>query len=267
MKTANLSILIGIVGASSQLFLSTPSYAQSAAEQQICQKSGKYVAFAQTPLRGLNILPEASSRRNSENLEFSHEHIFVCHNGKITDDIGFGRTGRGPYLPADINKKKWKLVDSIRYDIETIHRILEPANMCLYDGEYNLTSNNCQHFAERVRNEYWKRIFVGTWEAQQLGNKYQMLVDWNSSKKQYEGILIIQGEGSKNVGFSIGELVWTAKLVGDSKMSEQQKWRRGRDGVSSGSEWRDGVIYLERSSVDKLVTTTGTFYRVRNSSR
>src|SRR5258708_9642941 len=49
----------------------------------------------------------------------------------------------------------------------------------------------------------------GRWEAQISGNHFQMVVNWNPSRRQYEGVLSAQGAGSQHAGFKVRELVWT----------------------------------------------------------
>lgn len=100
---------------------------------------------------------------------------------------------------------------------------------------------------------------VGTWEAQITDNQYQMQVTWNSAANRYEGILTKQGQASQYVGFSIGELVWTATVSYDSNnnvsIQASQKYRWGSNGVSSGFQWFNHIVNLNASTADILVTS------------
>jgi hypothetical protein len=94
-----------------------------------------------------------------------------------------------------------------------------------------------------------------------------MKVTFNSVANQYEGVLTKLGPTSKNVGFSVGELVWKATLStnykGETVLLEQQKFRFGSNGISTRYEWRQGIIDLANSNANKLVTSTGILYRVK----
>jgi hypothetical protein len=260
----------------------TVSYGQSAAEQRVCHQGGQYAVFAQHPLfqgawgrGGIDGNRPNSQAGDALNVELSHEHIFFCNNGRIVDNTGFGPTGRFSYSAQAIRTGQeanggrvdnFVPIDNRRYDSDTIKSVLAGATAILpdrcefrkpNDGIYGGVVNNCQGWTARVREEYWKHIFVGTWEAQISNNRYQMRVTWNSAANQYEGVLTSQGQGSQEVGFSIGELVWTATLAGDlSRMNEKQKWRYTRNGRPAGSEWRDGIVDLDGSTVDNLISST-----------
>jgi hypothetical protein len=95
-----------------------------------------------------------------------------------------------------------------------------------------------------------------------------MQVNWNSKLNRYEGILVKQGQLSQEIGFSIGELCWTATLVNEHRMDVHQKWRWGSNGVSTRVEWRSGVVDLDQSTVDAFtmsLTSTSEFSQVANS--
>ncbi|MCL1472046.1 hypothetical protein [Argonema antarcticum] len=231
--------------------------------------------------------------RDFTNTDLTHEHIFFCNNRMIVDNVGFGPGNRplveskGNVITVTLPGDRFSYsanairtgqegnggrvdnfvpIDNKRYDSDTIKSVLAGATAILpdrceirrsNDGIYGGVVNNCQGWTAKVREAYWKRIFVGTWEAQISNNRYQMRVTWNSAANRYEGVLTQQGQGSQEVGFSIGELGWTATLASDlSQMNEKQKWRWGSNGVSTRSEWRDGIVDLDRSTVDNLIGST-----------
>jgi len=105
-------------------------------------------------------------------------------------------------------------------------------------------------------------FLIGEWECLTPGNHYRMRVDWDSSNKQFRGYLSKQGQTSENVGFRLGELVWTAEPSGEHIFNERQELRRGANGIPSGYEWRNGNFDVERSSLDHLVSSQ-EFMRVR----
>lgn len=103
----------------------------------------------------------------------------------------------------------------------------------------------------------------GTWEAQIQNNAFLMLVHWNPTNNQYEGTLLKHGLGSAYVGFTLGELIWKAKLTGDpNQLNENQLMRFGQNGNSTGFKWLDGEMNLSRSSDTELVTAFARFRKV-----
>ncbi|RMF94034.1 MAG: DUF11 domain-containing protein, partial [Nitrospinota bacterium] len=108
----------------------------------------------------------------------------------------------------------------------------------------------------------------GEWESTDPGNRYRMMVRFNSDSGKYEGILTRHGEGSKYVGFSLGEHVWSARPAKDwSSVATTQKWRWGSGGVSQGSEWRSAGLDLDQSTDNRLVLSDGrVFIRVGSST-
>jgi len=116
--------------------------------------------------------------------------------------------------------------------------------------------------AAQERENKAMTILPGLWQAQIANNYYQMAVSWNEANKRFEGTLAVQGVGSRNVGFTVGELVWIAVPTGDPNvLTEHQMWRWG--GLFSGYKWAQGAVYLSRSSRDTLVTSTASFRRVQ----
>jgi hypothetical protein len=89
-----------------------------------------------------------------------------------------------------------------------------------------------------------------------------MRVDWDSTNKQFRGYLTKQGQVSENVGFRLGELVWTAEPSGEHMFIERQELRSGANRTSSDYVWRNGNFDVERSSHDSLISSQ-EFVRVR----
>lgn len=106
----------------------------------------------------------------------------------------------------------------------------------------------------------------GLWEAQISGNQYQMRVAWNQSTRQFEGTLAAQGAGSKYAGFTIGEVVWKARLTASpNQLSESQMARNvGIFGPTGTYKWLEGTVDLRRSSKNELVTSFARFRKVGN---
>lgn len=106
---------------------------------------------------------------------------------------------------------------------------------------------------------------LGTWEDTNPNNHWHMEVSFNNDLNQYEGRLVKQGAGSQSVGFTIGELVWTAiPITNTNQLDEQQKLRTGTNGVSVGVNWLPGTFSLDKSTDNTLITTFAVFSRVRN---
>ncbi len=103
---------------------------------------------------------------------------------------------------------------------------------------------------------------VGLWEAEEKNNRWRMEVKAEPDKGRVVGILVRQGKRSREVGFSVGEHVFTAWIAPDrAAVLINQKWRYGRDGKSIGMNWISGELDLCRSNIDRLVTRAGYVYR------
>ena len=127
-----------------------------------------------------------------------------------------------------------------------------------------LSAEAVSQSTEKSRRENRAEFLEGTWEAQIAGNAFHMLVHWNPTTDQFEGVLAKQGEGSSNVGFTVGELIWKARPTGDPKrLHESQMLRHGFLGISTDFKWLEGEINLDRSSADNLVTSFAKFRRVK----
>ena len=50
------------------------------------------------------------------------------------------------------------------------------------------------------------------WQGENANNQFRINVEWNDAQQRFEGILTLNGIASGDVGFSIGELVWTATI-------------------------------------------------------
>jgi hypothetical protein len=106
----------------------------------------------------------------------------------------------------------------------------------------------------------------GRWEAQISGNHFQMVVNWNPSTGQYEGVLSAQGAGSQHAGFKVGELVWTATPTANPNLLNERQEARdaGLFGPTGGVRWLTGTVDLRRSTKDEFVTSFARFKRVGN---
>lgn len=197
-----LAIIATTLGFLSPLFFSGTAQAQSLASKRVCLQSGKYVVFAQQPVffgawnvQGLlnywlppelrkpggDILPG----QGITNTELSHEHIFFCDSGEIVDNIGFGPEGRFKYSKNSLNSGKepnggnvnnFVPIDREKYNPNIVRLVVSEFRRILpdrcvlqpRDGKYELIGNNCQNFTAKIREEYWRKMFVGTWR----GNGY-----------------------------------------------------------------------------------------------
>jgi len=281
----SLSILTGITVSCLQLVVTLPVNSQAnnraSVDSTVCLQTGRYVTFAQSPILGGNH-GTSNSLPDILNNQRVHEHIFLCSNRRIVGNVGFNASSqRFSYSTTELNRGidnqrgrlNFRPINDKRYDDNIIRNVLGSplvnGNICRIqrDGTYLYLVNNCQGFTARVREQYWRTIFVGIWQAPFPDNQYRMRVTWNYSTNRYEGVLVRQGQTSQNVGFSIGEICWTAILEGvngsSEQMTENQAWRTGSNGISTGFEWRIGQINLSSSTATTLVTTTATFRRVR----
>lgn len=153
-RLSRLGVFVGLAGILPQVFWMPAIQAQSTVEQRLCRHNGRYVIFAQRPLK---ILPGVQQPRSQDtysdrhNLQFAHEHIFFCNNGKIERNIGFGPDGR---FSEETLSENYALIDDERYDSDIIRLILpEQCYASNPDGEYGFRSNNCQDFADRVKQQ------------------------------------------------------------------------------------------------------------------
>lgn len=103
---------------------------------------------------------------------------------------------------------------------------------------------------------------AGLWEAQEPDNHWRMEVRAKAGGRILEGILVRNGKRSRDVGFSVGEHVFTARVAPDRPaIVIDQKWRFGRNGRSISVQWLSGELDLCRSGVDRMVTADGYVYR------
>jgi len=91
------------------------------------------------------------------------------------------------------------------------------------------------------------QFFIGEWESVTPGNNWRMRVSWDSQSGQFLGYLTKQGKGSQDVGFRMGERVWTAEPIDDQTFVERQKYRGGL-----GTWWNVQKVDLRESSPDHL---------------
>ena len=145
---------------------------------------------------------------------------------------------------------------------------LEWTNIALFlsDGARftNVTSAVFQG-AEFFRYSTWANCILGEWESTLPDNQYRMMVTWNFTDKRFDGILTQNGSASADVGFTIGELVWTAIPTNDPQfLLEMQEYRSGSGGVSTGFFWQEGTIDLTYCTDLTLTSTQIPFQRVTN---
>ena len=102
----------------------------------------------------------------------------------------------------------------------------------------------------------------GIWEAETPNNNFQIQVSWNPSARRFEGVLVRLGVASRQVGFHEGELIWVATpSTTPAILNVQEQWRSGANGATRGVQWRRGVVYLDRSTADRLVTSITPYRR------
>lgn len=159
---------------------------QSPTEQKICKYDGRYAVFAKHPIPSLSLLDTIPYASDAVNIEPVHEQIFFCENGKITRNVGFGPEGRFSYTNraiaegidetiSDVHRNpiraKNERVDDFTpidqlYDAELMDRVLDRSNVCtLIDGPGSYGQplitglfNNCQGFAQRMRNQFDQKL-------------------------------------------------------------------------------------------------------------
>lgn len=109
------------------------------------------------------------------------------------------------------------------------------------------------------------RFMPGLWQARIDNNGYLMRVSWNANASRFEGRLAGQGNVSQYVGFDMGELVWIAQPTENPDVFiENQKWRWGSHGMSTGSKWMEGSFDYRNSGPTDLVTSFANFRKVAN---
>lgn len=224
-----------------QFVLSSAAQAQSMAEQKICRQTGSYAVFAAHPLfqgawgrdgnRPNNPIGDAG------NIELSHEHIFFCDSGRISDNIGFGTVGPiGGTFKYSVQAIKTGVaadggrvdnfvpIDSERYDPNIIREVLAKPKAILSDrcdlrkdtilpkdGIYGGVVNNCQGWTARVRDEYWERVppKITAFYCEGQKNKEACVLPYGKSTK----LVVEYTSRSKNPiswqisGYTTGQLV------------------------------------------------------------
>jgi|SanBayMetagenome_1026888.scaffolds.fasta_scaffold02356_6 hypothetical protein len=155
----------------------------SEVERKICTQRGEYVVFAQHPLFwGAWSIPGARNPVfDTGNIELSHEHIFFCNDSFVTENVGFGPTGRFNFSQLAVRANMrvdggrindFRPIDNERYNPDIVRMVLGSqqvlSNRCELrpDGIYGGVVNNCQGFTARIRESYWRYMFQGTWNAE-----------------------------------------------------------------------------------------------------
>lgn len=148
LSVSAFSVMATVLQTFSSVIPASASNTPSPLEQKLCKVNGKYAVFAKERL----VSSQRGGIADRMNVELAHEHIFYCENGRIKDNIGFGPDGRGI---EDITDKSlnYILIDKVRYDSKIIKSIVDD----MQDKPYCLIGNNCQDFAENVRQEYQRR--------------------------------------------------------------------------------------------------------------
>lgn len=110
--------------------------------------------FGKRPLNGLPWFPGGSENPLDDylNTELSHEHLFFDDG----TNIGFGPKDGGLFGPGhffiDPNLNAYRY-NTKHYDDALMRQALENV-MSNWNMEYNVLTNNCQHFTEALRKEY-----------------------------------------------------------------------------------------------------------------
>lgn len=88
----------------------------------------------------------------------------------------------------------------------------------------------------------------GIWDVALPGINYKMTVVWNQQSGMYEGYLSMHGNGSKEAGYNIGELVWQGAPSNTlGVVNESQKWRWTENNINY-EEWRNNPISFDEPS-------------------
>lgn len=167
-QKSKLSIFLGLLGILPQALLMPAIQAQSIVEQRLCGYDGRYAVFAIRPLGNerWDKPPDTSSIAAKNNLLKAHAHIIFCNNHRAERNVGFGNDAGGQRFSEDVTKADYYPFDNERYDSDIISEILGPDSCRVSEaGTYSVLYNNCQDFADRVRQEYWRKMFTGTWEG------------------------------------------------------------------------------------------------------
>ncbi|MBU4477666.1 MAG: hypothetical protein KKH34_01015, partial [Candidatus Omnitrophica bacterium] len=105
--------------------------------------------FGRRRLKGkkwINGISSGSGILDKANFEYSHEHGFF--EDDIGGNIGFGTKGR-----FDNEDSNDYIFDDKHYDDDFMREALDRLTD---DGDYNFLFNNCQDWAEKLRNEYMR---------------------------------------------------------------------------------------------------------------
>jgi len=166
-RLSKLSI-VGLLGVLPQVLLMPAIQAQSVVEQRLCGYDGQYAVFAIRPLgnKRWDNPPDTSGIAARKNLLIAHAHIIFCNNHRIERNVGFGGDAGGQRFSEDVTKADYYPFDNERYDSNIISKILGPDSCRVSEaGTYGVLTNNCQDFADRVRQKYWRQMFTGNWIA------------------------------------------------------------------------------------------------------
>jgi hypothetical protein len=215
--------LVGLLGLLSQMLWLPSIQAQALVEQRLCAYDGQYVVFAVRKLgkKDWDEPPQIDSgigrigTRN--NLLLAHEHIIFCNGNRIERNIGFGNNFDGQRFSEEVSAREYFPFDNQRYDRDIISNILGPDSCRKSEAStYNLLTNNCQDFADRVRQEYWRRVLQGEWTGvlTQPDSRFNYTVSLKHTKdlkfvgtsriepiddSRYFGVMELQGEVNDGV--------------------------------------------------------------------
>lgn len=97
---------------------------------------------------------------------------------------------------------------------------------------------------------------AGVWQVTNVSdNQYRMAVVWDQVGQVYRGYLTLNGEGSAEVGFRVGELVWRAYLTSDTLvLNSYQLFRYGQNRRSTGQSWVRGKTYVSLEGSSRTMT-------------
>jgi hypothetical protein len=119
------------------------SFELNAPPRSDCAYIGKRALSWATWLPGISGAKK-SSFLDRNNLEFSHQHIFI---GDKSDNIGWGEKG----LFSESSEKYRYYFDSTCYNGQAMRRAISSIQNL---ARYNPFTNNCQKFIESVLNRY-----------------------------------------------------------------------------------------------------------------
>ncbi len=222
-------------------------------------------------------LPGIWEARNADNhwqMEVTWNQASNQYEGKLKKQgggsasvdfyIGESVWSAAPTANADelIEQQKWRWGGGVAFEWKQ--------GIVYLDKSTYHTLNTSQSVFSRVENFVSPQNInlFSVWENQNADDHWQMEVTWNQALSQYEGKLTKQGALSASIGFSIGELVWTATQTANvHELTEQQKWRSGSNGISTDFGWNQGVIYLGESTYNTFITSQTTFSRVPSDNQ